>query len=70
MKLGTSGVMDAQLADVLDSAWQLLRRGAADRRSPLHVPVVAGGGGARTMVMRAAVRADGVLRFHTDARSP
>lgn len=63
------------LHDVLDTVWRLLGRGAADRRSPMHTPVVAsiGPGGApdaRVMVLRAADRAAGLLRFHTDARSP
>ena len=66
--------MDDALADALDSAWRLLGRGAADRRSPLHTPVVAsicdGAPDARVMVLRAADRASASLRFHTDARSP
>jgi hypothetical protein len=67
--------MESQLADVLDSAWTLLARGAADRRSPVHTPVVASVGAdgapdARVMVLRKADRAAGLLRFHTDARSP
>ena len=67
--------MDDDLSRVLDSAWVLLGRGSADRRSPLHTPVVAsvGVGGApeaRVMVLRKAERATGLLRFHTDARSP
>ena len=33
--------MDEALSDVFDSAWRLIGRGAADRRSPLHTPVVA-----------------------------
>ncbi|WP_426165741.1 pyridoxamine 5'-phosphate oxidase family protein [Sandarakinorhabdus sp. DWP1-3-1] len=67
--------MDAELADVLDTCWRLLGRGAADRRSPMHTPVVAsvdadGRPQARVMVLRAADRATARLRFHTDARSP
>ena len=67
--------MDDDLSRVLDSAWVLLGRGSADRRSPLHTPVVAsvgpdGGPEARVMVLRKAERAAGLLRFHTDARSP
>lgn len=66
--------MDA-LTDTLDTAWRLLEGGAADRHSPVHVPVVAsvasdGTPKARVMVLRAANRAAGTLRFHTDARSP
>jgi hypothetical protein len=67
--------MDDDLSRVLDSAWVLLGRGSADRRSPLHTPVVAsvgvdGAPEARVMVLRKAERATGLLRFHTDARSP
>jgi hypothetical protein len=63
------------LADALDTAWRLLTRGAADRRSPLHTPVVASVDvqrrpDARVMVLRAADRQAATLRFHTDARSP
>lgn len=67
--------MDAELADALDIAWRLLGRGAADRRSPMHTPVVAsvdadGRPQARVMVLRASDRGAAALRFHTDARSP
>ena len=67
--------MDDALAEILDSGWRLLGRGGADRRSPLHTPVVAstaadGGPDARVMVLRAADRGAATLRFHTDARSP
>jgi hypothetical protein len=63
------------LTAALDVSWRLLARGAADRRSPLHTPVVAsitadGAPDARVMVLRAADRATARLRFHTDARSP
>ncbi len=62
------------LTDVLDAAWTLLVRGAGDRRSPVHTPVVASVGAdgtpqARVMVLRKAERATGLLRFHTDVRS-
>ena len=66
--------MENGLADALDTAWRLLVRAAADRRSPMHTPVVAtiadGAPDARVMVLRAADRAAASLRFHTDARSP
>ena len=67
--------MDSQLTDAIETAWRLLTRGAADRRSPVHTPVVAsvspaGTPDARVMVLRAADRAAATLRFHTDARSP
>jgi pyridoxamine 5'-phosphate oxidase len=63
------------LPDILDHAWSLLVRGGADRKSPVHTPVVCsvdeeGLPHARVMVLRKANRADGTLRFHTDARSP
>jgi hypothetical protein len=68
------GGMDEGLPDALNTAWRLLVRGAADRRSPVHTPVVAsitdGAPDARVMVLRAADRAVASLRFHTDARSP
>ena len=72
---GTSAAMDTLLADALDTGWRLLVRGGADRRSPMHTPVVAsidaqGHPDARVMVLRAADRALARLRFHTDARSP
>jgi pyridoxamine 5'-phosphate oxidase len=67
--------MDDELRDVIDSAWRLLGRGSADRRSPVHTPVVASVGHdgtpeTRVMVLRAADRVAATLRFHTDARSP
>ncbi|WP_310497596.1 pyridoxamine 5'-phosphate oxidase family protein [Sandarakinorhabdus sp.] len=63
------------LADALDSAWTLLVRGGADRRSPMHTPVVSsiaanGLPDSRVMVLRKAERVSACLRFHTDARSP
>lgn len=56
-------------------AWALLIRGAGDRHSPMHTPVVAsidaaGRPSTRVMVLRHADRAAATLRFHTDARSP
>jgi pyridoxamine 5'-phosphate oxidase len=67
--------MTDDLDDILAGAWRLLGRGSADRRSPVHTPVVASVGGdglpqTRVMVLRAADRAAATLRFHTDARSP
>jgi hypothetical protein len=63
------------LPDILAHAWSLLVRGGADRRSPVHTPVVCsvdeqGLPQARVMVLRNANPADATLRFHTDARSP
>jgi hypothetical protein len=66
--------MDDELRDAIDGVWRLLGRGSADRRSPVHTPVVAsvrdGLPETRVMVLRAADRATATLRFHTDARSP
>lgn len=63
------------LPDILAHAWSLLVRGGADRKSPVHTPVVAsvdatGLPQARVMVLRKADPAAASLRFHTDARSP
>lgn len=63
------------LIAILAHAWALLVRGGADRKSPLHTPVVAsidaeGLPQARVMVLRKADPAARTLRFHTDARSP
>lgn len=63
------------LPAILAHAWALLVRGGADRKSPLHTPVVCSVDGdglpqARVMVLRKASPADATLRFHTDARSP
>lgn len=63
------------LPDILAHAWALLVRGGADRKSPVHTPVVCsvdeqGLPQARVMVLRKADPAAGTLRFHTDARSP
>jgi hypothetical protein len=66
---------DDNLPAILAHAWSLLVRGGADRKSPVHTPVVAsvdahGMPQARVMVLRKADPASGTLRFHTDARSP
>ena len=55
-------------------AWQLLVRGANDRRSAFHTPCVAnvardGTPEARTVVLRGADPERWELRFHTDVRS-
>lgn len=59
---------------VLDDCWQRWARAKADRRSPLHTPVICsladGTPVPRVMVLRGVDRARGVFRFHTDARSP
>lgn len=57
----------------LRAAWALLARGAKDRKTPAHVPVLATNGpGAprlRTVVLRGCDRQARRLRFHTDRRS-
>ncbi|WP_197042042.1 pyridoxamine 5'-phosphate oxidase family protein [Sandarakinorhabdus oryzae] len=63
------------LAAIRAHAWTLLVRGGADRKSPLHTPVIAsvdaqGLPQARVMVLRKADPASATLRLHTDARSP
>lgn len=67
--------MHEQQNEIFERLWQLLVRGGADRRSPLHTPVVAsvdafGLPQARVMVLRKADLVAATLRFHTDARSP
>ncbi len=62
--------LDAILADI----WTRWGRGAADRRSPFHTPVIGSISGngmpeQRVMVLRKADRTTGTLRFHTDRRS-
>ena len=57
----------------LRAAWDLLGRGAKDRKAPAHTPVLATNGDGppnlRTVVLRASDREAGRLRFHTDRRS-
>ena len=54
--------------------WDLLERGARDRRSPMHTPTVAtvaadGRPSIRTVVLRGCDRTARTLRFHTDRRA-
>lgn len=63
-----------ELDAILNDIWTRWGRGAADRRSPFHTPVVGsiGKNGTpeqRVMVLRKADRAKNTLRFHTDRRS-
>jgi hypothetical protein len=65
----------SDLAAIRAHAWTLLVRGGADRKSPLHTPVIAsvdaqGLPQARVMVLRKADPASATLRLHTDVRSP
>ena len=58
----------------LTHAWAMLVRGAADRRSAFHTPVVAsvtdeGDPAQRVMVLRGVNEEARALRLHTDARS-
>lgn len=62
--------LDATLVE----AWAMLVRGAKDRRSAFHTPVLAtlrtdGRPAARTVVLRSADPEGRTLRFHTDRRS-
>jgi pyridoxamine 5'-phosphate oxidase len=62
------------LDGTLDMVWQHIGRGTADRHHPARHPTVAtiseGRPEVRTLVQRAASRAEGTLEFHTDAASP
>jgi pyridoxamine 5'-phosphate oxidase len=62
------------LAETLVETWRLLRLGAADPASALHLPVLAslradGAPAARTVVLRAVDETSRSLRIHTDRRS-
>lgn len=59
---------------ILSDFWTRWGRGAADRRSPFHTPMVGSVTENRTpdqriMVLRKADRSNNTLRFHTDHRS-
>lgn len=59
------------LDKVLADAFCRIGRGARQRRSPLHTPVVGtDGGDMRVMVLRSFDQPGATLRFHTDARAP
>ena len=59
------------LDDVREDIAQRLTRAAADRKSPMHTPVVAtSDADIRVMVLRAFDRESMTLRFHTDVRAP
>jgi pyridoxamine 5'-phosphate oxidase len=59
------------LAGIEGDIWGRLVRGKADRKSPLHTPVVGtADGDLRVMVLRHVDRTAAALRFHTDLRSP
>lgn len=59
--------LDGVLADISAR----LARGARDRRSPMHMPVIGtADGDMRMMVLRSCDAGLDLLRLHTDARSP
>lgn len=63
------------LGEVEEALWALMARGAADRRSAMHTPVLGsiaadGRPSLRTVVLRSVDRSARCLRAHTDARSP
>ncbi len=63
-------MMDS-LSAVLADIHRHLGRAAADRKSPMHTPVVAtADADLRVMVLRSYDSHANLLRFHTDARSP
>jgi pyridoxamine 5'-phosphate oxidase len=62
------------LPEVLDTIWQTLGRGVADRRHGFHHPVIANLGRdgmpqSRIVILRGADRGVRTVRFHTDIRS-
>lgn len=60
-----------QLDDVREDIARRLTKGAEDRNSPMHSPVVAtADADARIMILRQFDAANWTLRFHTDLRSP
>ncbi|GGC21638.1 hypothetical protein GCM10011371_06600 [Novosphingobium marinum] len=63
------------MSENLEAIWtgvlSALARGAIDRRSPMHTPVVStADADARVMVLRHLDTAEQTARFHTDARAP
>lgn len=65
---------DPPLADLLNDVWLRLDPGVAERNAPARHLVLAtvgrgGGGEARTVVLRAADRRQGLLCLHTDSAS-
>ncbi|PWK61627.1 pyridoxamine 5'-phosphate oxidase [Roseicyclus mahoneyensis] len=62
------------LTGLLDTIWQHLARGTADRHHPARHPTLASigtdGPELRTLVLRRAERSGALLEVHTDAASP
>lgn len=65
---------DTSLNRLLETVWQHLARGTADRHHPARHPTLAtlgpDGPDLRTLVLRAVHRDENALEFHTDAASP
>lgn len=65
--------MNDELSRVLENCWQLLQRGAVDKKSPLHTPVIGTssqmGVQMRTVVLRKTNIDQRQLFFYTDIRS-
>ncbi len=65
---------EQSLTGMLDTVWQHLTRGTADRHHPARHPTLAtlgpDGPDLRTLVLRAADRQSSTLEFHTDSASP
>lgn len=66
--------MKNELQEILTNAWQLIVRGAADKKSPLRTPVIGTIGEnateLRTVVLRKVWSKDRKIHIHTDIRSP
>lgn len=62
------------LTGLLETVWQHLSRGKADRHHPARHPTLAtlgpDGPDLRTLVLRGVDRTKGILELHTDAASP
>lgn len=78
MASATSGTAPDFAPNGLEEAesllWQRLARASKDRRAPWHTPALAtvdadGAPQVRTLVLRAADRATGLVRLHTDHRA-
>lgn len=66
--------MKNELQEILTEAWQLISRGATDKKSPLRTPVIGTTGHnaaeLRTVVLRKVWSNDQKIHVHTDIRSP
>lgn len=66
---------DKDLSSFLDDAWQHLRRGVADSRSPARYPAFStvsrdGMPEVRTVVLRSASQSGAIVEVHTDLNTP